>query len=84
MNKNTILDYYPLPCIKELLSQLKGAQYFPHLDLSDGYFHISIAKKNIYKMAFYCSYGTFEYLVMQFELMNAPIIFWMVINQGFF
>ena len=75
LNKNTISDSYPLPHIKELLSWLKGSQYFSHLDLKDGYFHVPIAKEDIYKMAFSCRHGTFEYLVMLFGLMNAPSTF---------
>ena len=47
LNKNTISDSYPLPCIEELLSRLKGVQYFSHLDLRDGYFHIPIAKEDV-------------------------------------
>ena len=75
LNKNTISDPYPLPHIKELLSRLKGAQYFSHLDLSDGYFHLPIAKEDEHKTAFSCRYGTFEYPVIPFGLMNAPSIF---------
>ena len=47
LNKNTISDSYPLPHIEELLSRLKGAQYFSCLDLRDGYFHVPIAKEDI-------------------------------------
>ena len=75
LNKNTISDSYPLPRIEELLSRLKGAQYFSHLDLRDGYFYVPIAQEDIYKMAFSCRYGTFECLAMPFGLMNAPSTF---------
>ena len=47
LNKNTISDFYPLPGTEELLFQLKGAKYFLHLDLRDGYFHIPIAKQDV-------------------------------------
>ena len=70
-----ISNSYPLQCIEELLSRLKGAQYFSHLDLRDGYFHVPIAKEDIYKTVFSCRYGTFEYLVIPFGLMNAPNTF---------
>ena len=75
LNKSTILDPYPLPCIKQLLSQLKGAPFFSHLDLKYGYFHIPIAKEDVYKMVFSCRYSMLEYLVIPFGLMNAPSIF---------
>ena len=75
LNKNTISDSYPLPHIEELLSQLKGCTILFTLDLRDGYFHVPIAKEDIHKTVFSCRYGTFEYLVMPFGLMNAPSIF---------
>ena len=73
--QNTILDFCPLLHIKVLLFQLKCAQNFSHLDLREGYYHVPIANKDIYKMAFSFMYGTFEYLVLLFGLMNALIIF---------
>ena len=54
LNKNTISDSYLLSCIKELLSQLKGAQYFSYLDLRDWYFHFTIAKEDLHKTVFSC------------------------------
>ena len=75
LNKNTISDSYPLLRIEDLLSQLKGAQFFSHLDLRDWYFHVFIAKEDIQKTTFSCRYSTFEYLVIPFGLMNAPSTF---------
>ena len=43
LDKNTIMDSYPLPYIDELLSRLQGAKYFSRLDLRDGYFHVPVA-----------------------------------------
>ena len=37
LNKNTILDRYPLPRIDELFGRLRGASVFSKLDLRDGY-----------------------------------------------
>ena len=84
LNKNTIVDSYPLPRIDELLSRLQGAKYFSRLDLCDGYFHVPVALKDIHKTAFSYRYGTYEYLVMPFGLMNAPGTFQRIMNQVFF
>ena len=84
LNKNTIVDSYPLPHIDELLSRLQGAKYFSRLDLRDGYFHVPIAEQDVHKTAFSCRYGTYEYLVMPFGLMNAPGTFQRIMNQVFF
>ena len=70
-----ISNSYPLPHIKELTSWLKAAQYFSHLDLSDGYFHVPIAKEDVQKIVFSYRYDIFEYPIMPFGLMNAPSIF---------
>ena len=59
LNKNTITDSYLLPRIKELLFWLKGAQYFSRVDLRDGYFHVPVAKEDVYKTVFCCIYSTF-------------------------
>ena len=37
LNANTVTDAWPLPCIDDLLSQLKGARVFSILDLWDSY-----------------------------------------------
>ena len=71
LNKNIISDSYSLPYVEELFSQLKGVQYFSHLDLMDGYFHVPIAKEDVHRTVFSCRYGTFVYLVMPFGLINA-------------
>ena len=81
LNKNTISESYFLLHIEELLSRLKSTQYFSRLDFRDGYFHVPIAKEDVYKTVFSCSYSTFKYFVTPFGLMNAPSTFYRVMNQ---
>ena len=78
------MDSYPLPCIDELLSRLQGAKYFSRLDLYNGYFYVPVADQDVHKAAFSCKYGTYEYLVMPFGLMNMPSTFQHIMNQVFF
>ena len=54
------------------------------MDLRDEYFHIPIAEEDLYKIVFSCRYGTFEYLVTPFGLINGPRIFYRVKNQVIF
>ena len=54
---------------------VKWCTIFSRLDHRDWYFHIPIAKEDVYKIVFFCRYSIFEYAVKQFGLMNAPSIF---------
>ena len=49
-----------------------------------GIFISHLQKKDIHKIASSCRFGTFEYLFIPFVFINAPSIFYRVINQGFF
>jgi hypothetical protein len=45
LNKITVKNRYPLPCIDDLLNQLKNVVYFTKLDLRSGYHHIRVAEQ---------------------------------------
>jgi hypothetical protein len=83
LNVVTIKNKYPLPRIDILFDQLAGAQVFSKIDLRSGYHQIKICAEDIPKTAFTTRYGLFEYLVMSFELMNAPAHFMYLMNSVF-
>jgi hypothetical protein len=83
LNEVTIKNKYPLPRIDILFDQLTGARVFSKIDLRSGYHQICIRPEDIPKTAFTARYGLFEYLVMSFELTNAPAHFTYLMNSVF-
>jgi hypothetical protein len=83
LNEVTVKNMYPLPRIDILFDQLTGARVFSKIDLRSGYHQIRIRPEDIPKTAFTTRYGLFEYLVMTFELTNAPAHFTYLMNSVF-
>ena len=75
LNNMTIKNKYPLPHIDELFDQLEGAMMFSKLNLKQGYYQLRIKKDDVSKAIFNFRYGHFEFVVMPFELTNAPTVF---------
>jgi hypothetical protein len=83
LNAVTIKNKYPLPCIDILFDKLSGANVFSKADLCLGYHQIKIHLEDAPKIAFSTRYGLYEYLIMSFELTNAPAYFMYLMNSVF-
>uniref|UniRef100_A0A0G4F825 Reverse transcriptase domain-containing protein n=1 Tax=Chromera velia CCMP2878 TaxID=1169474 RepID=A0A0G4F825_9ALVE len=74
LNKITVRDKFPIPHPEELLIRLHGAKFFSSLDLRQYFHQTRIRERDEEKTAFVTRYGSFEWLVMPFDLCNAPSI----------
>jgi hypothetical protein len=74
-NDVTVKNKCPLPRIKDLFDQMRGARVFSKIDLRSGYHQMKIRQSDISKTAFSTRYGLYEFTVMPFGLTNAPTYF---------
>jgi len=75
LNNITVKNCHSLPLISETLNWLSSAKIFIKLNLKDAYHCIHICVSNEWKTVFHMRYGHFKYLIMSFELANAPATF---------
>ena len=75
LNRVTIKNRYPLP--------LRGALVYSKIDLRIGYHQLSVREADIPKIAFRMRYGHFKFIVMPFELLNAPTAFMDLMHRVF-
>ncbi len=64
-------DRWPLPQVDELLGDMRGSSVFTTIDLFQGYWQIKMDETCKEEAALICRYGTFQFEVMPFGLMNS-------------
>lgn len=75
LNRRTKADRFPLPKIQESFNELAGGFLFTTLGFFSGYWQVKRSENYNEKTTFVYRYGTFQFEVMPFGLMNAPSTF---------
>ena len=81
LNKTAKFDAYPMPHIDDVIVKVEKARFISTIDLARGYWQIPMCEASIEKTAFAATFGLYEFVVMPFELHNAPATFMRMINH---
>jgi len=72
-----------MPLLEEKIDCLRGAQVFSLIDLTNGFFHVSVEEKSRKYTAFVTPDGHYEFMVTPFGLCNSPASFLRFVAEVF-
>lgn len=81
LNKVTKVDPYPIPNMEAVLETLSGNHWFSKLDIKAMYWQVLMDEASKAKTAFVVHCGHYEFNVMPFGLVAAPMTAMRVMNQ---
>ncbi|OWZ19505.1 reverse transcriptase [Phytophthora megakarya] len=80
----TRLMVYPMPLINDLLEDLDKALWYCFLDMTIGFWVVSMTPRARLVSAFITSFGLFEWTKMPFRLKNAPKIYQRTVDNAIY
>ena len=83
VDKNTKFDGYYIPNKEILINLAKGKNYYSKFDCKSGFWQIKMDNDSIHITTFSTLRGHYEWIVMPFELKNAPQVFQRKIDKIF-
>lgn len=81
LNKITKTDGYPIPNMEQVLESISGNHWFSKLDVKAMYWQVKMSETDRQKTAFVVHLGQFEFNVMPFGLVSAPMTAMRVMNE---
>ena len=81
LNEWTIKNNYPLPLILDIVENISMKKIFTKMNLRWGYNNMRIKERDEWKTVFTTPEGSFEPIVMFFELTNLPATFQAMMNK---
>ncbi len=81
LNKFVIPQRHPIPIIKDLFLELKGATIFSKLDLKKGYFHIELDPQSRPLTTTITHSGLFQYCRLPMGLTDSASVFQRLVSQ---
>jgi len=70
-----------MPIFDDILEKVGGSTVLSKLDLSKGYYQVTIADNSKDKTTFVSPFGKFHFTIMPFGLCNAPAIYHQLVEK---
>lgn len=83
LNKNIIIDKFPLPRINEMLAKTKGIKWFSTIDLTSAYHQIALHPTCKKLTSFITPFGCYQFRWMPFGLASAAAMFQKLMHRLF-
>ena len=71
MNKAMEFDAEPMPHMEEVINKMSEHTFFTKMDLSKGYWQVSLSERSKQLTAFETPRGLFQFKTMPFGLVNS-------------